>query len=37
MKVKLVKEADNKVDKEAIRVEMEGLGLVHSRLFDKNG
>lgn len=28
MKVKLVKEPDNKFDKEAIRVEMEGLGKV---------
>ena len=28
MKVKLVKEPDNKFDTEAIKVEMEGLGLV---------
>ena len=28
MEVKLVKEPDNKVDKEAIRVELDGLGLV---------
>lgn len=28
MKVKLVKEPDNEFDKEAIRVEMDGLGLV---------
>ena len=28
MKVKLVKEPDNEVDKEAIKVEMEGLGQV---------
>ena len=28
MKVKLVKEPDNDVDKEAIKVELEGLGLV---------
>ena len=28
MTVKLVKETDNEVDKEAIRVELEGLGLV---------
>ena len=28
MKVKLVKEPDNKYDHEAIRVEMEGLGIV---------
>ena len=28
MKVKLVKEPDNEVDKEAIKVEMEGLGIV---------
>ena len=28
MEVKLVKEPDNEYDKEAIRVEMEGLGLV---------
>ena len=28
MTVRLVKEADNEVDREAIRVELEGLGLV---------
>lgn len=28
MKVKLVKEPDNEVDKEAIKVEIEGLGLI---------
>ena len=28
MEVKLVKEPDNEMDKEAIRVEMDGLGLV---------
>ena len=28
MEVKLVKEPDNKIDKEAIKVEMEGLGLI---------
>lgn len=28
MEVKLIKEPDNKVDKEAIRVELDGLGLV---------
>lgn len=28
MEVKLVKEPDNEVDKEAIKVEMEGLGLI---------
>ena len=28
MKVQLIKEADNEYDSEAIRVEMEGLGLV---------
>lgn len=28
MEVKLIKEPDNEVDKEAIKVEMEGLGLV---------
>ncbi len=28
MRVKLIKEPDNKYDKEAIRVEMDGLGLV---------
>ena len=28
MRVRLVKEPDNEYDKEAIRVEMEGLGLV---------
>ena len=28
MEVKLVKEPDNEVDKEAIKVELEGLGLI---------
>lgn len=28
MEVKLIKEPDNEVDSEAIRVEMDGLGLV---------